>query len=339
MALCCLITVMVAHAQNDGAAMAPADSVAADSTDVVAYFCNRDTMEYRLMATKKDINGNDTVWRSAYAIDFMLCITDSTADGYRMEYVATDFVRMDTISADAQALMHQRVFERIKGKRLVFQLSEVGEVLAFVNWSDIRDDVIQGIFTAYNEFYPKIPGLEELVPKGQLMGIVSQSYQTEEGLMGWFKEIELLFNAHGRSYAPMTETEDEGSDTEFPSSSIVVAGLEKTGNDGDKDAEFDDDYYVMAETETRLKGDDIKTFFLSKGAVLGEGNMLSKTIAELHADDIADKEVVVDDGYYLHLFFNGWPKSMESRNEEIIGDAKTVEDRSVDWLSRSWNNF
>ena len=137
----------------------------------------------------------------------------------------------------------------------------------------------------------------------------------------------------------MTETEDEGSDTEFPSSSMVVAGLEKTGNDGDKDAEFDDDYYVMAETETRLKGDDIKTFYLSKGAVLGEGNMLSKTIAELHADDIADKEVVVDDGYYLHLFFNGWPKSMESRNEEAIGDRRTIETKYIDWLTRSWYNY
>lgn len=335
--LCCLLSVATAQATNDDAAMV-ADSISSDSTDVLAFFCNRDTMEYRFMATKREINGSDTVFRSAYAQDFMLCITDSTDEGYRMEYVATDFDHEDTIKVDPQALMHQRVFERIKGRKLVFRLSDVGELMEFVNWRDVRDDVIQGIFMAYNELYPMVPGLEELVPKGQVMGIVSQTYQTEEGLLAWFKEVELLFNAHGKRFGQRSELSDEGSDTEFPSSSIVVSGYEKTGDDGDKDAEFDEDYYVMAETETHLKGEDIASFYRSKGAALGEGNMLSKTIVDQHSEDIADKELLVTDGYYIHYFFNGWPKAMESRNEEVIGNRKTVETRYVDWLSRSWYN-
>ena len=108
--LCCLLGVATAQAQNDDAAMVganmmselKADSISSDSTDVLAFFCNRDTMEYRFMATKREINGTDTVFRSAYAQDFMLCITDSTDEGYRMEYVATDFDHEDTIKVDPQ---------------------------------------------------------------------------------------------------------------------------------------------------------------------------------------------------------------------------------------------
>ena len=370
--VCSLLAIAATQARNNSAAPAAqsnnpktevqSDTIAPDSIPVVAYFCKRDTMNYRYTVTQRveqshpstplssSVNGGiaavtptdiptDTVYKSAFVLDFMLCITDSTPDGYRMEYVATDFFKEDTISVDIKALMHQRVFERIKGKKIIFQLSQVGELLQLVNWQDVRDPVIQGIFTAYNEIYPKVPGLEQILPKGQLMGLVSQSYQTEDGLKEWFKELLLLFNSHGRIFPLRTEWESEGSDTEFPSSSIAVSGLEKTGDDGNKEPEFDDDYYVMAETETRLKGQDIAAFYRSKGGPLGEGNALSKAIEELHASDIAEKELVVTDGFYIHYFFNGWPNAMESRNEETIGNTKVVEDRSVDWLSRSWYNY
>ena len=302
------------------------------TTDVIAFFCKRDTMEYYYVASKYIEMPTDTIVKSCYDTTFSLCVTDSTAESYQLEYVAKEFSMTDTITVDPAALLHQRVFDRIKGKKIIFETDEMGCVLQLKNWSAIRNDLIQGVFAGYNELYPKLPGLEELLPKGQLMGIVSQRFQTEEGVRSWFDEVYLLFNSHGRSYEAKTEIVDEGDEEEPPSKTVVVAGL------SDDDGEFDEDYFIYAETTSDLEGEAMDAYLKKQVSALGDDNELGRALVEENRSNGGSK-MHVEDTYLCKYFFNGWPQSIESVQEMKTGSRNIVTRKYVEWGTRSWGNF
>ena len=58
-----------------------------DAIAVVGYFCKNDTMTYRQTHNKYKIQGNDTTVSESYVEEFMIVVTDSTSDGYKMKYI------------------------------------------------------------------------------------------------------------------------------------------------------------------------------------------------------------------------------------------------------------
>lgn len=301
-------------------------------TNVIAYFCKRDTMKYNLQYLQFEATANDTVVKSYYEQDFQVCITDSTAEGYRLEYIATGFSREDTITVDTKAMMRQRVFERIKGKKLLFDLDEMGSVVQMPSWNAVRNDLIQGLFQAYNELYPLVPGLEQIVPKGQLMGIVSQRFQSEEGVIGWFDEIGMLFDLHGRSYESSVQVDNERTEEELPSTTFVMSGLLE-----DDDAIFEGDYFVTGATVASFEGDDVATYLKSKVSALGEDNELAKLMIQLAEAD-GKPTMSVEDAFEEWFFFNGWPMSSAVWTEEAIGKKTILQKKYLEWAERSWGN-
>lgn len=303
-----------------------------EETNVVAYFCKRDTMQYSFQSVKYKANETDTIIKSVYHIDFTLSVADSTSNGYRLEYVMTNFEREDTIRTDAQALMHQRVFDRLKGKKLVFLTDEVGNLLQLENWSAVRNDMIQGVYAAYNELYPLMPGLEELLPKGQLMGVVSNRFQTEEGIRDWFQEVTMLFQFHGRSYEEETLFDEAGDEEEPPSRTVVVSGL-----CDEEDALLEGDYYVSAQTTTELEGENVERYINAIVGELGEDNELGKLMIEQSKKN--GSKMTIDDTYSTQFFYNGWPSSVVNLFEMTEGSHTESTLKSVEWVSRSWGNF
>ena len=62
-----------------------------DSTiNVVGYFCKNDTMTFRNHQLKQKISDNDTILTYDISDEFMIVVTDSTSNGYRMEYDRVD---------------------------------------------------------------------------------------------------------------------------------------------------------------------------------------------------------------------------------------------------------
>ena len=66
-----------------------------DEIAVVGYFCKNDTMTYRQTHNKYKIQGNDTTVSESYVEEFMIVVTDSTSDGYKMKYIPLSFTLHD----------------------------------------------------------------------------------------------------------------------------------------------------------------------------------------------------------------------------------------------------
>lgn len=116
-----------------------AQEATADSTvDVVAYFAKHDSIKYTYVHNEFRVNEkNDTVNTVHYWRDFQLVVTDSTKNGYTVEYALLDFNKPDSSSVDFKAQLQDFIFEKLKGLKLNFKLNEFGEVQKLENWKDV----------------------------------------------------------------------------------------------------------------------------------------------------------------------------------------------------------
>ena len=70
-----------------------------DEIAVVGYFCKNDTMTYRQTHNKYKIHEGDTTVSESYVEEFMIVVTDSTGEGYKMKYIPQSFT-FDTTALD-----------------------------------------------------------------------------------------------------------------------------------------------------------------------------------------------------------------------------------------------
>ena len=104
--LACLISVaMTAWSQN----LMLSQEEPENEIAVVGYFCKNDTMTYSQTYTKYKIENNDTTVSKSYEEEFMIVVTDSTSDGYKMKYIPLGFTLHDAdtvTSLMANAMNH-----------------------------------------------------------------------------------------------------------------------------------------------------------------------------------------------------------------------------------------
>ena len=89
--LCLACVAMTAWSQN----LMLSQEEPEDEIAVVGYFCKNDTMTYRQTHNKYKIQGNDTTVSESYVEEFMIVVTDSTSDGYKMKYIPLSFTLHD----------------------------------------------------------------------------------------------------------------------------------------------------------------------------------------------------------------------------------------------------
>ena len=90
-----------------------------DEIAVVGYFCKNDTMTYRQTHNKYKIQGNDTTVSESYVEEFMIVVTDSTSDGYKMKYIPLSFTLHDAeYFCKRQEDGNYIIYDRFLGMRL-----------------------------------------------------------------------------------------------------------------------------------------------------------------------------------------------------------------------------
>ena len=90
-----------------------------DEIAVVGYFCKNDTMTYRQTHNKYKIQGNDTTVSESYVEEFMIVVTDSTSDSYKMKYIPLSFTLHDAeYFCKRQEDGNYIIYDRFLGMRL-----------------------------------------------------------------------------------------------------------------------------------------------------------------------------------------------------------------------------
>ena len=188
-----------------------------DAIAVVGYFCKNDTMTYRQTHNKYKIQGNDTTVSESYVEEFMIVVTDSTSDGYKMKYIQ---------------LIQSVVCE--------FTTDEMGLLKSITNWREIRDQLKKGVKATCDTLYATIPDLDSIMPRKSLENILLLHFSTEEGIRNSYEELENLFGLHGSTFDlgdKEVDTEEQGYPQHI-SARIGYTTIE------DEEDDFDGDYAI-----------------------------------------------------------------------------------------------
>ena len=299
--------------------------------NVVGYFCKNDTMTYRQMHYKNKIQGNDTIVSENYREEFMIVVTDSTSEGYKMKYIPQSFTLRDTTIPDTGTATSQMSINAIALRHLMqsvvceFTTDEKGLLKSITNWREISDQLEKGVKATCDNLYATLPDLDTTMLRQQLGVILALHFTTEKGIRNSYMELEDLFGLYGSTYEigrKEVETEEQG----YPQiiSSKVCYATEDEGNDFD-----DGDYSIARQLTTSIPFDDVMN--------IGFGS-LAITVSEMVNGSFEanpnDAEVLVSDFYGFMFFKNGWPKKFYFEEAIGLGSCESIETRYIECTSR-----
>ncbi len=301
---------------------------------VVGYFWKNDTMTYRQAHIEYKIENNDTTVSESYEEDFMIVVTDSTSDGYKMKYIPLSFTLhdADTVTSLMTNAMRQLMLSVV----CEFTTDELGLFKSITNWREIRDQLKKGVKATCDTLYSTIPDLDSIMPRKSLENVLSLHFSTKEGISNCYEELENLFGLHGSTFDigdKEVDTEEEG----YPQHVSVKIGYTAIE---DEENDFDGDYAISTQSTTTIPFEDVVDLGMSLVSLISD--MASDSL-DMVRDQALDslkttmpqgQGVEIKENSYIGYFFNGWPKEYYYEKIMDLGDDKRGESTSIEWIRR-----
>ena len=309
-----------------------------DVIEVVGYFSKNDTVTYRQTHSKYKIQGNDTTVSESYVEEFMIVVTDSTSDGYKMKYIPLNFTLHDADTVTS--LMAKATSQLMQSVVCEFTTDEFGLLKSITNWREIRDQLKMGVKVTCDTLYSTIPDLDSIMPRKSLENLLLLQYSTEEGIRDSYEELENLFGLHGSSF-DLSDKEIDTEEQGYPqhiSARVGYTPIEDEGND------YDGDYAIFTQSTTTIPVEDVMD--LGFGTLSMIVSDMANESLEAVRDQIVDSlkiakpngaEVIVKQ--YNGFFMNGWPKDYYAEEAIDLGFVQKIEARHFEWISRNWDIY
>ena len=332
--LCLACLAMTAWSQN----LMLSQEESEDEIAVVGYFCKNDTMTYRQTHNKYKIQGNDTTVSESYVEEFMIVVTDSTSDGYKMKYIPLSFTLHDADTVTR--LMTKAMSQLMQSVVCEFTTDEMGLLKSITNWREIRDKLKKGVKTTCDTLYTTIPDLDSIMPRKSLENILLLHFSTEEGIRNSYEELENLFGIHGTILEigdKEVETEEQGYPQHI-SARIGYTTIE------DEEDDFEGDYAISTHSTTIIPVEDMMDLGFGALAMM-MSDMVSDSLDAVRDQIVDSLKMVKPNGAeiilkeYCGFFLNGWPKEYYYEKTIDLGIGQNIETRYIEWVSRNWNIY
>jgi hypothetical protein len=305
---------------------------------VVGYFCKNDTMTYSLTHAKYKIENNDTTVSESYEEEFMIVVTDSTSDGYKMKYIPLSFTLHDADTVTS--LMTNAMSQLMLSVVCEFTTDELGLFKSITNWREIRDQLKKGVKATCDSLYSTIPDLDSIMPRKSLEDVLLLHFSTREGISNCYEELENLFGLHGSTFDigdKEVDTEEEG----YPQHISNWAGYTPIEEEGE---DIDGDYAISTQSTMTIPVEDIMD--LGYGVLSLIMSDMANDSLEAVSDQIVDSlKIAKPNGaeliskLYYGFFLNGWPKEYYYEEATDLGFIKHIETQYIHWIYRHWNIY
>ena len=294
--------------------------------DVVGYFYKNDTLTYELTHNKYKIQENDTTVSDSYVEEFMIVVTDSTSNGYKMKFIPLSFTILDADTGTS--LMKNAMRQMMQSVVCEFTTDEYGSIKSITNWREIRDQLKKGVNVTCDTLYSTIPGLDSIMPRKSLENFLKLGFSDEEDIRDSYEELETLFGLHGSSYEICHKEEDtkEQGSTRHTLLHIGYIPIESEHYD------YDGDYELFTQTTATLSVEDFKDSLGALSMIVS--NMASESNDGLEAsfDQMVDSMKTAKPNGAVsmltehHTFFvNGWPKEYYYEEATDLGFVQSIE--------------
>ena len=292
---------------------------------VIAFFNKNDTLTYRYDFQETRAVEGDTVLLQSLSRNISIVVTDSTENGYTLEMIAEN---IDDGEGNERSLSEIEFFKSIKGEKVIVQLDEYGTLKGISNRKALCDKAKAALNNTFGN-----KNIDKETAKN-LKRMVEQTLNSEEGIMGMFPELDLLFGSHGIQVQIGENNVVDSTSSEIPVTYKYIAD-----NDYNEDGSYAG-YFTMVLMETIIPKEKFSSQ-LAKGLSsmgFGKEKKLAGTLG-----DFFDKELKDDvniRGYESREYYPiGCPKKSVTMNESDMGNIMNVKDRRITCTSYSLYNF
>ena len=307
-----------------------------DSTiSVIAYFSTGDTLVYDYWHVKNRIKEADTITTVNATTRFLVTVTDSTSEGYKMLLVPQSIENGETAYSEG-AMQMDDLLTLPLGVNCRFSTDELGDIQHIDNWMEIRDSLKTNYKKIFDEVYTNNPGLDSILPRQRMESTFLLRCSTESGILKIYAPLEMLFNVHGGAFSMKKDHVETTNELGYPTHIDIEAFYTVPKDDTDNDG----DYAVVAETTTDMKGDDLMGIVGGTVGMLVTDSMVGKLNESLKSQEFANMKVQGLNHELYTFFYNGWPKMMVTEKRvRVDGMDGMIERRSLEWVSSHWSVY
>ena len=328
LALCVLTVVLAAHAQGNALIETDEDSTLA----VIGYFCKNDSLVYDYTYQKQRIKDADTTTTVDVTTRFLIVVTDSTSEGYKMVFVPQSQEKGKTIYEDGSLTLSDLLTVPMD-LTCRFSTDEMGAIQHIDNWMEIRDSLKNNYKKIFDDVYSQHPQLDSILPRQRMESVFLLRCSSESNILQLYEPLKMLLNVHGGEFMlgkDSVETTNElGYPTHIDIEAFYTVPKEETDNDGD--------YAVVAETTTDMKGADLMTIVGGAMGMLANDSLVGKMNEMIGSDEFTKMKILGVNRELYTFFYNGWPKLMISEKKvNIDGKDALIEERYLEWVSLHW---
>lgn len=298
---------------------------------VIAWFNNRDTMTYWINESKWAFDGQDTVKNMDVSTKVMINVTDSTKNGYRMEYRFMDF-GMDTAAAGMTSGFIGDIMETLRNKvvgtAVKFRTDEVGQITKIDNEGELRKQAK----SVLDEVIGAMPFVDSLAAAGIKTDRLINSIDADMMVDSYIEELEMLFQCHGNQYAiGETSSHNEATDTEYASDTYMAVWSDPESYK----------YEIVVDIDNYIPREDIQNLLGDLVGIFLEGDVADSVRQEMNSGFESNfaEDAVYNSYLYISYFPDGWPEELVYQETVTIGDKGKTDQKYIVWDYRSIGNF
>ena len=174
-----------------------------DSTvEVIGWFCTSDTLEYSCNTIVAEIVAGDTTVTEYAWNEFRVCVTDSTKNGYTMEWVPTAVEYSDSASADGRLKL--QAARLALGSKVMFSTDECGVFKEITNLKMVYQQSLDVQQKLVDQLYEETPALYAKISKPEMLKQLKERLHKElgskESAAEQFACLRMLFLNHGKVF-------------------------------------------------------------------------------------------------------------------------------------------
>jgi len=274
------------------------------SATCIAFWKNKESKIYQIKHSKERFTTNKDNAASEASYEAHIKVTDSTAEGFTIEWVYKNFMAAGTEDNTINSL--NCILESLK---ILYKIDDVGTFTQLINWKEVRDLAIAN----YEKAILNRPNDKEFIAAISQIKAIFQSKENIEALL--IREVQLFHSPYGVEYTKsgiVTETELPNVTGGVPFPATIILKLDELNKKMD---------YCRAslnQTIDKGKAGPIMATMLKK--LSG-----SKTIDEAEINrQIKDMEIS-DLNSFIFSISTGWMSKVVYKRIANVGISKSIE--------------
>lgn len=308
------------------------DAVAGDSTvSVIGWFSKRDTLDYWIYQGEWKVNGQDTIRTMGINTKVRIVVTDSTSNGYNMDYTFLE-VRGDTIEnapmSNFQNVIVEKLGQKIVGTTIQFETDEYGSITKFNNLDRINEQAESLFKEAMNELL-SMPEMKMAKAVGIDISKISKLIDVNQLVDGYLEELKLLFIHHGLKYPTGKICEhNEATETTYENDICTLVDIDSE----------DGSYFIATQAENLVPPSDMKKILGNIVDNIMDNEELAETVNS--GLDSHIKLIGIISSYFeTEYLSDGWPYSVLKQDETMIGGQGKIRQTNIEPCYYSVRNY